>query len=158
MNIVKAQIQIEIVNTWHIYGLTVVTLFFKMFATVLVQAYGRFRSTSFDNPEDSAIVTKIFGKQNVDSIDDDLPRRAQNILRNDGENIPIFLFLAMTYVQLDCWETGTLIYFPLFVLARIFHTVAYIRAIQPLRNIVYLVGIGVGFILSSHIIGKIMLN
>ena len=87
-----------------------------------------------------------------------MPRRAQNILRNDGENIPIFLFLALTYVQLDCWETGTLIYFPLFVLTRIIHTFAYLRAIQPLRNIVYLVGIGVGFILSSHIIVKIMTN
>ena len=145
-------------NTWHIYGLTVVALFLKMFATVLVQAYGRFRSTSFDNPEDSAFAIAIFGKQDIALIDDDLPRRAQNILRNDGENIPIFLFLALTYVQLDCWQTGTLIYFPLFVLTRIVHTMAYIRAVQPLRNIVYLVGIGVGFILSSHIIGKIITN
>ena len=157
-NIVKAQIQIEIVNTWHIYGLTVVTLFLKMFATILVQVYGRFRSTSFDNPEDSAIVTKIFGKQNIDSIDDDLPRRAQNILRNDGENIPIFLFLALTYVQLDCWETGASIYFSLFVLTRMIHTVAYIRAIQPLRNLVFLIGIGVKFILSGHIISRILIN
>ena len=138
-------------NTWQIYGLTVVALFLKMFATVLVQAYGRFRSTTFDNPEDSAIAIKIFGKQDAGAIDDDLPRRAQNILRNDGENIPIFLFLALTYVQLDCWETGTLIYFPLFVLTRIIHTFAYLRAIQPLRNIVYLVGIGVGFIGSTEL-------
>ena len=52
-------------NTWQIYGLTVVALFLKMFATVLVQAYGRFRSTTFDNPEDSAIAIKIFGKQDT---------------------------------------------------------------------------------------------
>ena len=140
----------------QIYSLTVIALFLKMFATVLVQAYGRFRANNFDNPEDTAIVTKIFGKQDAGSIDNDLPRRAQNILRNDGENIPIFLFLALTYVQLDCWETGTLIYFPLFVLTRIIHTVAYIRAIQPLRNIVYLLGIGIGLIMSGHIVGRIM--
>ena len=140
-------------NTWQIYALTEIALFTKMFATVLIQAYSRFKSASFDNPEDSAVVAKIFGKQdtNTVSINDDLARRAQNILRNDGENIPIFLFLAMTYVQLDCWETGVLIYFPLFVVARIIHAIAYIRAIQPLRNIVYLIGIGITFILCSHI-------
>lgn len=145
-------------NTWQIYGLTVVALFLKMFATVLVQAYGRFRATDFDNPEDSVIVTKIFGKRNSTLSEDDLARRAQNILRNDGENIPIFLFLAMTYVQLDCWEKGILIYFPLFVLTRIVHTVAYIYAVQPLRNIVYLIGIAIAFTLCSHIILEIIVN
>ncbi len=126
--------------------------------TVLIQAYGRFKSNSFSNPEDSAIVGKIFGKKDAASSDDDLARRAQNILRNDGENIPIFLFLAMTYVQLDCWKTGVLIYFPLFVASRVIHAVAYIRAIQPLRNIVYLVGILVMFVLCSHIAWNIFVS
>ncbi len=143
-------------DTWQIYGLTTIALFLKMFATVLVQAYGRFKSISFDNPEDSDIVIKIFGKQDSSSINNDLARRAQNVLRNDGENIPIFLFLAMTYVQLNCWKIGTLIYFPLFIFTRIVHTIAYLRAFQPLRNIVYLIGIGVGFILSGHIVWKII--
>ena len=31
-------------DTWQIYGLTAIALFIKMFATVLVQAYGRFKS------------------------------------------------------------------------------------------------------------------
>ena len=139
-------------DTWQIYGLTAIALFLKMFATVLVQAYSRFfKSAEFDNPEDLAVVTKIFGERNKVSIDNDLARRAQNVLRNDGENIPIFLFLAMTYVQLNCWETGVLIYFPIFVLTRIIHAIAYIKSIQPLRNIVYLLGVGVSFILCSHI-------
>lgn len=145
-------------DIWQIYGLTAIALFFKMFATVLVQAYGRFRSAGFDNPEDLAAVNQIFGKRDPASSDNDLARRAQNILRNDGENIPIFLFLAMTYVQLDCWETGVLIYFPLFVLARIVHAIAYLKAIQPLRNIVYCLGIGVTFALSGHIIWSIFLT
>jgi len=138
-------------DTWKIYGLTAIALFLKMFATVLVQAYIRFESAGFDNPEDLDVVTKIFGERDKEAIDYDLARRAQNVLRNDGENIPIFLFLAMTYVQLDCWEQGTLIYFPLFVSTRIIHAIAYIKAIQPLRNIVYLLGIGVTFIMCGHI-------
>ena len=136
-----------------------IALFLKMFATVLVQAYSRFfKSAEFDNPEDLAVVTKIFGERSKEAIDNDLARRAQNVLRNDGENIPIFLFLAMTYVQLDCWETGVLIYFPIFVLTRIVHAIAYIKSIQPLRNIVYLLGVGVSFMLCSHIAWNIFVT
>ena len=146
-------------DTWQIYGLTAIALFFKMFATVLVQAYSRFfKSAEFDNPEDLAVVTKIFGERNKVSIYNDSAHRAQNVLRNDGENIPIFLFLAMTYVQLNCWKTGVFIYFPLFVLTRIIHTIAYIKGIQPLRNIVYLLGIGVSFMLCSHIAWNIFMT
>ncbi len=91
-------------DTWKVYSLTVVALFLKMFATILIQAYGRFKSNNFSNPEDLAIVEKIFGKKDVVPSDNDLAHRAQSVLRNDGENIPIFLFLAMTYVQLNCWK------------------------------------------------------
>ncbi len=81
-------------NTWEIYGLTVVALFVKMFVTILIQAYGRFKSNSFSNPEDLVLAERIVGKKDVDVKENDIVRRAQNILRNDGENIPIFLFLA----------------------------------------------------------------
>jgi uncharacterized MAPEG superfamily protein len=70
-----------------------------------------------------------------------LVRRAQNVLRNDGENIPIFLFLAAAYVQLGCWEWGVVVYFPLFVLSRVVHTIAYLCPRQPLRNRAYKVGL-----------------
>ena len=145
-------------DTWKVYSLTVVALFLKMFATILIQAYGRFKSNNFSNPEDLAIVEKIFGKKDVVPSDNDLARRAQSVLRNDGENIPIFLFLAMTYVQLNCWKTGVLIYFLLFVSSRIIHTVAYIRGLQPLRNIVYQLGILVMFALCSHIVWTVFMS
>lgn len=145
-------------NTWEIYGLTVVALFVKMFVTILIQAYGRFKSNSFSNPEDLVLAERIVGKKDVAVKENDIVRRAQNILRNDGENIPIFLFLAMTYVQLDCWDTGTLIYFPLFFFSRVVHAVAYIRSIQPLRNLIYLLGILVMFFLCGHIIWHIFIN
>jgi uncharacterized MAPEG superfamily protein len=145
-------------DTWKVYGLTVVALFLKMFTTVMIQAYGRFKSNSFSNPEDSALVGKLFGKKDVVPGDSDLARRAQSVLRNDGENIPIFLFLAMTYVQLNCWKTGVLIYFPLFIFSRIIHTFAYIRFLQPLRNIVYQLGILVMFALCSHIVWTVFMS
>ncbi len=64
----------------------------------------------------------------------------------------------MTYVQLDCWETGTLIYFPLFFFSCVVHAVAYIRSIQPLRNLIYLLGILVMFFLCGPIIWHIFIN
>lgn len=145
-------------NSWEVYGLTVIALFLKMFATVLIQAYSRFKFNSFSNPEDLVIVERTFGRKDVASSNGDLARRAENILRNDGENIPIFLFLAMTYIQLDCWRTGVIIYFPLFVVSRIVHAIAYIYAIQPLRNIVYLLGILIIFILSGNIAWNIFMS
>ncbi len=134
---------------WKIYSLTVVVLFLKMFAVVLVQTSSRVTSNTFANPEDAAVL----GKKGTPTVEESpILQRASKVLRNDGENIPIFLFLAGAYVQLGCWPTGVFIYFPLFVLTRILHTIAYIRVIQPLRTRVYQLGLLVLFILCGHII------
>lgn len=77
-------------------------------------------------------------------------------MRNDGENIPIFLFLAAAYVQLGCWEWGVLVYFPLFVLSRVVHTIAYLRPRQPLRNRAYRVGLAVMLALCEHIVWGVL--
>lgn len=135
---------------WKIYGLSVVVLFLKMFAVVLVQTSSRVKYNTFANPEDAAV---LGGKPGSPAADEHpVLQRASKALRNDGENIPIFLFLAGAYVQLGCWPTGALIYFPLFVLFRILHTIAYIRMIQPLRTRVYQLGLLIMFILCGHII------
>jgi hypothetical protein len=48
-------------DSWKIYGLTVVALFAKMLAMVLVQGYGRYKYRNFSNPEDAVIFDKLFG-------------------------------------------------------------------------------------------------
>jgi hypothetical protein len=48
------------------------------------------------------------------------------------------------------------IYLPIFVLARIGHTIAFIRPTQPLRNRLYLVGVLVNLILAGHIVAAIV--
>jgi hypothetical protein len=50
-------------DSWKIYGLTVVALFVKMFAAVLVQGYGRYRDRGFANPEDGMMFDKLFGEK-----------------------------------------------------------------------------------------------
>jgi uncharacterized MAPEG superfamily protein len=143
-------------ESWKIYGLTVVTLFVKMFATVLAQAYGRFQHRGFTNPEDAVLFDRLFGKKPNASLRSDLSERAQNTLRNDGENIPIFLFMGMAYIQLGCWPAGLSIYLPLFVVARILHTIAYLKALQPWRNLTYQLGLWITFIMAGHIVWRVI--
>jgi uncharacterized MAPEG superfamily protein len=139
-------------DSWQIYGLTVVALFVKMFAAVLVQGYGRYQHRGFANPEDALMFDKLFGKKPDASQRSELVDRAQSVLRNDGENIPIFLFMAMTYLQLGCWTTGLAIYLPLFVVGRVIHMVSYLKAIQPWRNLSYQLGVWVTFAMAGHIV------
>lgn len=137
---------------WKFYGLTAVMLFLKMVAAVLVQGYGRYQHRGFDNPEDAVMFDKLFGKKANASGHSDLVDRAQSVLRNDGENIPIFLFIAMTYLQLNCWPEGLLIYLPLFVTGRIVHMISYLKSLQPWRNLSYQLGLWVTFAMAGHIV------
>ncbi|MBD2516449.1 MAPEG family protein [Nostoc sp. FACHB-973] len=135
--------------TWKIYGITVVALFLKMLAIILIQVNTRRKSNNFSTPEDAA----TFGKGGTGVVQESqLLQRATKTLNNDGENIPIFLFLATAYVNLGCWEQGTLIYFPLFVLSRFAHSIAFLRAMQPLRTRAYQLGLSVMVVLSGHIL------
>ncbi|MGL4880841.1 MAG: MAPEG family protein [Waterburya sp.] len=145
-------------DNWKIYGLTVVILFVKMFAAVLVQGYGRYKHRGFANPEDAVMFDKLFGSKPDTTKQSELVDRAQSVLRNDGENIPIFLFIAMTYIQLGCWQTGVAIYLPLFVIGRIAHTISYLTAIQPWRNLSYQLGIWTTFVMAGHIVWQSILT
>ena len=145
-------------DNWKIYGLTVVVLFLKMFSTVLVQGYGRYKNRGFDNPEDAAMFDKLFGSKPDATRQSELVDRAQSVLHNDGENIPIFLFMALTYVQLGCWSKGVAIYLPLFVIGRIAHTISYLKALQPWRNLSYQLGLWVTFAMAGHIVWQSILT
>ena len=137
---------------YQFYALITVILFFKMFALSIVQALARTGSKSFPNPEDA----KFFGA--AAPATDELPivKRAAAAWRNDLENIPIFLFLAMIYVTLGCWPEGAFIYFTIFAVARILHTVAYLRAMQPARTIFYAIGIAICVALSVQILTAVL--
>jgi uncharacterized MAPEG superfamily protein len=139
-------------DSWKLYGLTVVALFLKMFAAVLVQGYGRYQHRGFANPEDAMMFDKLFGHKPNAAKQSELVDRAQSVLRNDGENIPIFLFIAMAYLQLGCWQAGVAIYLPLFVVGRIIHMISYLKAIQPWRNLSYQLGVWVTFVMAGHIV------
>ena len=77
-------------------------------------------------------------------------QRIGAVWRNDLENIPYFLILALAYVFLGCWPDGAAFYFGLFVLFRFAHTAAYLQGLQPLRFICYSGAVIVSCILAAH--------
>lgn len=143
-------------DSWKIYGLTVVALFLKTIAAVLVQGYGRYQHRGFTNPEDARLFDRIFGQKPDSTGHSELVDRAQRVLRNDGENVPIFLFTAIAYLQLGCWQPGLAIYCMLFVTGRIIHMISYLAALQPWRNLSYQLGLWVTCTMACHIIWKVL--
>jgi uncharacterized MAPEG superfamily protein len=141
-------------DSWKIYGLTVVALFLKYFAAVLVQGYGRLQHRGFGNPEDAVLFDKLFGEKPNAAKQSELVDRAQSVLRNDGESVPLFLFAAMVYIQLGCWPAGVAIFLPSYVIARIIHMISYLKALQPWRNLSYQLGIWITFAMAGHIVWR----
>jgi glutathione S-transferase len=133
---------------YQFYALATVVLFFKMLALSTVQALARTGAKSFPNPEDA----RFFGASAPAADELPIVKRAAAAWRNDLENIPIFLFLAMIYVTLGCSPERAYIYFTIFVVARILHTIFYLRGLQPWRTLSYALGIAICFALSIDIL------
>ena len=133
------------------YGLIVVALFFKMAFIAMAQGYFRITHNTYAKPEDAA----AYGDGEVR---EELPivQRAQRALRNDLENIPIFLFVAWSYIELGCWDLGVHIYLPVFLLARIVHTWVYLNPKQPARTIAYAGGALTTAIMGLHIVWTVV--
>lgn len=130
------------------YTLAAVVLFFKMSAIGVVQGRARTGAKAFVNPEDAV----LFGAAAPVGQEIAAVVRANNAFRNDLENIPIFLILALLYVLARCWPTGAVIYFSVFTLARIAHTIAYLNAMQPWRTIFFTIGAVVTLLICIHLL------
>jgi glutathione S-transferase len=137
---------------YQFYALITVILFFKMFALSGVQARGRLSTKTFVTAEDA----RYFAGSEPAPDEAPIVKRAAMAWRNDLENIPIFLFLAMIYVTLGCWPAGAFIYFSIFAMARILHSVVFLRGLQPWRTIFYGFGIMICVILSIHILKAVL--
>lgn len=132
------------------YALTAVLLFVKMLAVSLYQGFHRISKRTFAVPEDAALV----GQQ---AADKELPQvqRASQVWRNDLENIPIFLILAIAYIWVKASPTIAVWLFPIFVAARYLHTLFYLYGLQPWRTIAYGIGILCTFGMCGGIIQAI---
>jgi uncharacterized MAPEG superfamily protein len=132
----------------RIYALTTIVLALKMSANSMVQALTRLPNKAFVNPEDA----RLFGAGAAPLADElSMVKRAAAAWRNDLENIPIFLFLALIYAIVGLSTTAFVIYCAVFTLARILHTIFYLRAMQPGRTIMYFIGSMVTLALMIHL-------
>ena len=102
-----------------------------MAAISVVQGRARVNAGVFTNPEDA----KAFGGK-VASDEDPTVQRAGKAWNNDLENIPMFLFLGLIYVLAGGPTRPAAIYFTVFTLSRIAHTITYLNQMQPWRTIV----------------------
>jgi glutathione S-transferase len=137
---------------YQFYALTTVILFFKMLANSVVQGTGRANTKTFVTAEDA----RFFAQAPPAPDEAPIVKRAQMVWRNDLENIPIFLFLGLIYVTLGCSPEGAYIYFTIFIVARILHTVAYLNGWQPWRTIFFTFGMIVCVALSINILMAVL--
>ena len=113
-------------------------LVLKMLGSAIYTAVQRARVSGYINQEDTR-----FGGEGAMAAAIEKPEvaHALRIQRNDLENIPAFWMIGLLYVLSGASAFGTAIYCWTFALARIAHTLVYIRHLQPVRAILWLIGV-----------------
>jgi glutathione S-transferase len=123
------------VTLLKMYTITAIVLTFKMVAISLAQGRARVAAGIFVNAEDALTFSGKEAPEEAPAV-----QRAARAWRNDLENIPIFLILALIYVSAGLADTPFIIYCLVFMACRIGHTICYLNAIQPARTILFTVG------------------
>jgi glutathione S-transferase len=122
---------------FHVYAGTVIWLCLHM---VLLDAYGgvaRVKTKTVVNPEDAASVAK--GADIVKS-DPDTVARVMRAHRNLLSNGVPFLLLCGLWMMFSPSFTMIAAVCGTFVVARLVHSIAYVREAQPFRTLSFVVG------------------
>lgn len=118
-----------------------------MHANSVVQGIYRVRTRTYTRPDDAAFFGKGAAPQQADAP---IVQRASACWRNDLENIPLFLIIGLGFVLSDGPANAALLYFGLFTLARIAHTLTYLKPMQPWRHLAYQSGTLITLALVVH--------
>jgi len=129
--------------------LALAALLFKSTFLSGVQVISRARARSFLVPEDARLMGTTVSDREAPFV-----VRCGNVWRNDLENIPFFLLVALTFVLLGGAAGAASWWFGGFVAVRYLHTAIYLGALQPARTIAYLTGLVLtwGLLVSSLIL------
>lgn len=120
----------------NVYALCVVVLFLKMFAVSCYQGLFRIRFRAFTNTEDAAVFNRFAREKELAQV-----TRAARAWANDLESIPAFFALGGLAVAMNAPASVTAWLSVLFTIARVLHTLAYLKGVQPWRTVFYGVGI-----------------
>ncbi|MFZ6871881.1 MAPEG family protein [Undibacterium sp. Di27W] len=128
------------------FALALLALFLKSSLLSGIQIISRLRSRRFILPEDAGMI----GVRQAET-ETDIVQRCSLIWRNDVENLPLFLALALTYTLLGGEKSSANWLFGSYVLLRYLHTIVYLRGLQPWRAIMYLAGMAVCWMIAVGI-------
>jgi prostaglandin-E synthase 1 len=120
---------------FRLYALCAIVLILKMNAVGIHTARTRMRLKVALNPEDAA----RFGAELTNTEHPEV-ERVLRAHRNDLENIPNFLVLGLIAVLAGAPVLGLQICFIAYTAARVGHSIAYIKSMQPWRSISFGVG------------------
>lgn len=134
------------------FVLALLALFLKASLLSGVQIISRVRSRRYLLPEDAGMA----GLRPVEA-EAELVQRCARVWRNDVENLPLFLALALTYVLLGGELSSANWLFGSYVLIRYLHTIVYLRGLQPWRAILYLSGMLVCWMIAIGILQQMHL-
>lgn len=130
-----------------VFILALVALFLKTTLTSVLQVTTRLRSRMFTIPEDAALMRVKVKQEEAAFV-----QRCASVWRNDVENLPLFLALALSYVLLGATPESAGTLFAAYVALRYAHTFAYLRGLQPWRALLYLGGMAVCWVLAAKIL------
>lgn len=129
------------------FAIALAALFFKTTLTSVVQVISRVMAGTFLIPEDAALMRKRPVAAEAAFV-----QRCANVWRNDVENLPLFLVLALTYVLLGASLESARVLFTAYVVLRYAHTAVYLRGLQPWRAMLYLSGMVVCWVIAAKIV------
>lgn len=131
-----------------VWALACVALTVKTFALAMLQGAMRVRHKTYVKPEDARTYA------GVEPAEAELPlvERAQGALRNDGENVPIFLAVSLAYVLLGCAPASAPWLFGGFVALRYLHGALMLWPRQPWRTLAYGGGLILTLVVCGHVV------
>ena len=129
-------------------ALSLAALFTKTTLTSLLQVVSRVRAGVFPIPEDARLM-----RRPPADVESPFVQRCANVWRNDTENLPLFLALALTYTLLGGPAGVAQVLFGGYVVLRVAHTGAFLLALQPWRAVLHVSGMGVCWAIVARVVG-----
>lgn len=144
----------EISTQLTVYVIFITLILIKLHFTSLIQAISRVKSGLFRYPDDA----KFFGKKNAKASSElsKLDQISNRVWQNDIENIFPFLVVGLLFTLICNAITYQILYFSLFFIFRVLHTVFMYFPRQPWRNFSYMGANIITFITLIHSLGLLI--
>jgi len=120
------------------YAVCTSILALKMLFSAVYTGTRRQKHAGYVNAEDA----RVFGGAAATAHAGESPEvaHALRIQRNDVESIPVFFAVGLAYALGVATPFGATVYFWTYTVARVLHTIAYTRHLQPWRAICWILG------------------